>query len=67
METMKPNALRELTREELQHQYDETQQELFNLRMQKSYGQLENPLRLRHLRRELARIKTITQERGGQQ
>jgi large subunit ribosomal protein L29 len=60
---MKTNALRELTPEELVHQYDETQQELFNLRIQKSSGQLENPARLRLLRRELARIKTIMNER----
>ena len=60
---MKANSIRELTAEELDHQYDETQQELFNLRIQKSSGQLENPARLRHLRRELARIKTIMNER----
>ena len=59
---MKSNALRELTAEELQHQYDETQRELFNLRIQKSSGQLENPARLRLLRREVARIRTIIKE-----
>ena len=61
---MKATALRELTAEELQHQYDETQAELFNLRIQKSSGQIENPARLRLLRREIARIKTIMHERG---
>lgn len=61
---MKATALREMTVEELDHQYDETQKELFNLRIQKSSGQLENPARLRLLRRELARIKTIKNERG---
>ena len=60
---MKATTLRELTAEELDHQYDETQQELFNLRIQKSSGQLENPARLRLLRRDLARIRTIMNER----
>jgi large subunit ribosomal protein L29 len=60
---MKPDAIRELTDEELHHQFDEVRRELFNLRVQKSTGQLENPARLRVLRREVARIKTILNQR----
>lgn len=60
---MKASQIRELTREELQQRYDETTQELFNLRMQKSTGQIENPSRLRLLRREIARIRTIMHEK----
>lgn len=60
---MKPDAIRELTEEELQHHYDEVRREFFNLRVQASTGQLENPARLRVLRREVARIKTIVNQR----
>jgi large subunit ribosomal protein L29 len=60
---MKAQNIRELTEDELQHQYDETVQELFNLKMQKSFGQLENPARLRILRRDVARLETILDQR----
>ncbi len=60
---MKALDIRELTDEELQEQYDSTQQELFNLRIQKSTAQLENPSRLKHLRRDMARIRTVMTER----
>ena len=60
---MKAIEIRELTDEELQQSYEETMQELFNLRMQKSSGQLENPSRLRVLRRDVARIRTIMNEK----
>jgi len=60
---MKAQNIRELTQDELQHQYDETVQELFNLKMQKSFGQLENPARLRILRRDVARLETILDQR----
>jgi large subunit ribosomal protein L29 len=61
---MKANELREMTDEELKQRQHETQQELFNLRLQQTSGQLENPLRIRHLRRELARVQTIMSERS---
>ena len=60
---MKTNALREMTDEELQEQYRESARELFNLRMQQATGQIENPLRIRHVRRDIARMKTVMQER----
>lgn len=60
---MKAGDIRELTAEELRQKYDETVQEMFNLRIQKSTGQLENPARLRHLRREKARVRTIMNEK----
>lgn len=60
---MKPRDIRELAPEELQHHYDEVTAELFNLRMQRSVGQLENPVRLRLLRRDVARLKTELHER----
>lgn len=56
---MKAKAIRELTAEELEQRLGESRKELFNLRMQQSTGQLENPVRIRHLRREIARIQTV--------
>ena len=60
---MKSRDIRELSPEELQHQYDEVKAELFNLRMQRSAGQLENPVRLRLLRKDVARLKTELHDR----
>jgi large subunit ribosomal protein L29 len=56
---MKTKNLRELSQEELGAKLAETDRELFNLRLRKSSGQIEQPLRLRTLRREMARIKTL--------
>ena len=55
--------IRELTDDELRQKFDDTKKELFNLRVQQSTGQLEKPVRIRELRREVARILTIMQER----
>lgn len=59
---MKTHELREMTREELVQRKMEIEEELFNLRMQKAFKDLENPLRLRVLRKEMARIETILRE-----
>jgi large subunit ribosomal protein L29 len=56
---MKTKQLREMSTEELGAKLAETDRELFNLRLRKSSGQVEQPLRLRTLRREIARIKTL--------
>jgi len=53
-----------MSNEELDHRLAETRQELFNLRFQSATGQLENVARLRHTRREIARILTVQQERS---
>ncbi|MBO0885816.1 MAG: 50S ribosomal protein L29 [Acidimicrobiales bacterium] len=58
-----PNDLRILDTDELESRLAETQQELFNLRFQRVTGQLDNTARLRELRREVARMKTIARER----
>ena len=60
---MKASEHRELTEDELRQTYDDTKKELFNLRVQQSRGQLEKAVRIRELRREVARILTIMQER----
>jgi large subunit ribosomal protein L29 len=56
---MKAKQLRELSKDELGAKLAETERELFNLRLRKSAGQIEQPLRLRTLRREIARIQTL--------
>ena len=59
---MKKEQMRELTPDELLQKKLETEEELFNLRLQKASKELDNPLRLRVLRKELARINTILRE-----
>jgi large subunit ribosomal protein L29 len=52
-----------LTNAEARQKEQEVAEELFRLRMRKSTGQLENPMRIQHLRRDLARLKTIQHAR----
>lgn len=59
----KAEALRASSREELERQIKELRDEQFNLRFQHSTGQLENTARMRQVRREIARIKTVLNER----
>ena len=61
---MKAIKVRELTPEELQQQLSDAQGELENLHIRKGTRQLEQPSRLRALRRDIARMKTIVQERA---
>jgi len=58
---MKPHDMRELTLEELQHHLDTIADELVNLKIKLSVKQLDNPLRVRVLRKEIARAKTVLQ------
>ena len=60
---MRARQLRDLTDAELTRHLEETRQELFNLRFQSATGALENPARLKHAKREIARILTISIER----
>jgi large subunit ribosomal protein L29 len=60
---MKIEKMRELTDAELITELDKMKKELFNLRFQHVTGQLENPIRLRDLRKQIARAKTILTER----
>jgi large subunit ribosomal protein L29 len=59
----KVKELRELTDEELEKKLIDLKDELFRLRFQLATGQLENPLRIREVRRNFARAKTIARER----
>jgi large subunit ribosomal protein L29 len=60
---MKPQKIRELGPEELRGREKELQEQLFRLRLQKSVGQLENALKLREVRRDIARVKTVLREK----
>ena len=60
---MKVGEVRELGIDELRVREKELDDQLFRLRIQKSMGQLEAPLKVREMRRDLARIKTILRER----
>lgn len=62
---IKASNLREQTDEELQHIMDETRSELANVRMMQRVGDgSESPVKMRTLRRDVARIKTVMQERA---
>jgi large subunit ribosomal protein L29 len=61
---MKAHEMREMTLEELQVHYDSLIDELINLRIKLKMRQLDNPLRVRHLRREVARTKTVLKEKN---
>jgi large subunit ribosomal protein L29 len=60
---MKAKELREFSDAELQSKLAELKEELFNLRFQMVTGQLENPMRIREVRRDIARVKTIQRAR----
>ena len=60
---MKPLEIRELDSEELHARIGELQEELFNLRFQLATGQLDNHRRMRQVRRDIARIRTVLRER----
>lgn len=60
---LKANELREMNIAELNEKLLSQKKELFNLRFQLATGQLENPLRIRSVRRDIARINTIITEK----
>jgi large subunit ribosomal protein L29 len=64
---MKTNAkdLRDLSGDELLAKAADLKKELFNLRVQQAMGQIENPMRLRLLRRDIAKTKTVLKEKYG--
>jgi len=56
---MKIQELRELSADELRSKETELQDQLFKLRFQKSLGQLESPMKIKNIKRDIARIKTL--------
>jgi large subunit ribosomal protein L29 len=63
---MKARELRELSTEEVKEKLSEMEEELFNLRFQAKMGQLSNPLRMRIVKRDRARVKTILTQQAKQ-
>ena len=59
---MKAKEIRELSAEELNQKLASLKEELFNLRFQHATGQLENPTRIKDVKKSIARIKTIQRE-----
>ena len=59
---MKAQEIRDLSEKERQERVADLGQEIFNLRFQLATGKIENPSRLKSLRRDIARIKTIQGE-----
>ena len=60
---MKPSELRELTTIELEAKLGELKEELFNLRFQMATGQCENPMKIREVKKSIARIKTVQRQK----
>ncbi len=60
---MKAKEIRDMSTQELEKKLQEFKDELFNLRFQLATGQLDNPLRIKSVRKSIARIKTIMRER----
>lgn len=55
--------MREMTEVELNAEFKKLKNELFNLRFQHVTGQLENPIKMRDIKKEIARVKTIIREK----
>jgi len=64
---MKSKEIIDLTTDELLRKVSDLKEELFNLRFQVVTGQLDNPMRIREVRRNIARAKTVLRERELQQ
>lgn len=63
MKVMKAEKIKDLSSRELEQKLLELKGELFNLRFQMATGQLENPMKVRDVRKSIARVKTILRER----
>ncbi len=60
---MKITELRALSSAELENKLKDLKQEMFNLRFQHATNQLDNPLRLAAVRKDIARVKTVIREK----
>ena len=61
---MSPSEIRDLSDAELETRVRETEEELFMLQLRRATSQLENPMKVRAVRRDLARLRTIERERA---
>ena len=60
---MKPSTLTTLTVDELKQKEQELRRELFNLRFRLATGEVENPMRIRAVRKDIARVLTVMTEK----
>ena len=60
---MKAAELRESTIEELGRKEQDLRRELFNLRFQQATGEIENPMRIRAIKKDIARVLTVVREK----
>jgi len=60
---MRPSEARGMTIEELTQKEQDLRKELFNLRFQQATGEIENPMRIRSVRKDIAKILTIRSEK----
>ncbi len=60
---MKAQDIRNMSEQELNNQLISLKEELFNLRFQHATGQLDNPLKIKEIKKDYARVKTILRER----
>ncbi len=63
VKSMKVKEIRDMSEAELNKKLDDLKDELFNLRFRSVTGQLDNPMRIKEVRKSIARIKTILRER----
>ena len=59
---MKASEIRKMSAKELEDKLTELKKDLFNLRLQHATNQLENPLRIAEVKKDIARVKTIVRE-----
>ncbi len=64
---MKAKEIRELSLAELDAKLSELKKDLFNLRLQHATNQLDNPLRIAHVKHDIARVKTVLRENQNRQ
>ena len=60
---MKPNKVREMSNVELENELSNLKSQLFKLRFQSATNQLDNPMKINAVRKDIARVKTIINER----
>ena len=63
MTHVKPTAIREMTADDIRTRVAELREDLFNLRFRNTMKQLDNPLKIRESRREMARLLTVLKEK----
>ena len=63
---MKPSEVRDLSVDDLKTKEKELAEQMFRLRLQQSVGQLDNPMRIRQTRRDIARLRTVLRQKQSQ-